>query len=151
MTVRSKQIISAFYGERPKYSYFVGCSSGGGQSVHKALQFPGDYDGIVAGAPFMNETHLEAGHVWNAQAFDGPANITRDQAAAITGAVVKHCAGRDGGLSSDNFLTDPRDCHWDPAALQCTGGADDASTCLTVPQVVAMRTFYKGPTDLRLG
>jgi feruloyl esterase len=25
MSVRSKQIIEAFYGERPKYSYFVGC------------------------------------------------------------------------------------------------------------------------------
>jgi feruloyl esterase len=151
MTVRSKKIISAFYGERPKHSYFIGCSSGGGQSVHEALQFPGDYDGIVAGAAFMNETHLEGGHVWNAQAFDGPANITGDQAAAITGAVVKQCAGRDGGLSSDNFLTDPRDCHWDPAALQCRGGPSDASTCLTSAQVVAMRKFYEGPIKPRTG
>lgn len=128
MTVRSKQIIEAFYGEPSKYSYFVGCSGGGGQAVHEALQFPGDYDGIVAGAPFMNETHLNAGHVWNSQAFDGPANITLAQATAITAAVVKQCAGKDGGLSSDNFLTDPRDCHWDPAALQCTGGPADLAT-----------------------
>jgi feruloyl esterase len=51
MTVRSKQIIEVFYGERPRYSYFVGWSSGGGQAMHEALQFPGDHDGIVAGAP----------------------------------------------------------------------------------------------------
>jgi feruloyl esterase len=45
MTVRSKQIIEAFYGVPPKYSYFGGCSTGGGQGIHEALQFPGDYDG----------------------------------------------------------------------------------------------------------
>jgi feruloyl esterase len=58
MTVRSKQIIEAFYGEPAKHSYFVGCSTGGGQALHEALQFPGDYDGIIAGAPaIMNTTH----------------------------------------------------------------------------------------------
>jgi len=150
MTVRSKQIIKAFYGERPRHSYFVGCSGGGGQAVHEALQFPGDYDGIIAGAPFMNETHLEAGHVWNALAFDGPANITATQASAITAAVVKQCAGKDGGSSSDNFLTDPRDCRWDPATLQCTG-AGDAPTCLTPPQVAAVRKLYQGPINPRTG
>jgi feruloyl esterase len=72
MTVRAKQIIEAFYGDSPKYSYFVGCSGGGGSAVHEALQFPGDYDGIVAGAPFMNVTHRSAHDLWNFQAFNGP-------------------------------------------------------------------------------
>ena len=57
MTVRSKQIIEAFYRELPRFSYFLGCSGGGGQAVHEALQFPGDYDGIIAGAPLINQTH----------------------------------------------------------------------------------------------
>src|SRR5690349_21960916 len=60
MTVRSKQIIKAFYADRPKYSYFFGCSTGGGQGIHEALQFPGDYDGIVALAPGMNLTRNAA-------------------------------------------------------------------------------------------
>jgi feruloyl esterase len=152
MTVRSKQIIKAFYGERPRYSYFVGCSGGGGQAVHEALQFPGDYDGIVAGAPAMNGTHNTAGHLWDYAAFyRSPVNVTAAQATAITAAVVKECAGKDGGLSSDNFLTDSRDCHWDPAALQCAGGAADAVTCLTAPQVAAMRKFYQGAINPRTG
>ena len=58
MTVRSKQIIKAFYGEHPKYSYLIGCSGGGGQGIHEALQFPGDYDGIAAGAP-CSTTHTK--------------------------------------------------------------------------------------------
>jgi feruloyl esterase len=148
MTVRSKQIIETFYGEPAKYSYFFGCSTGGGKGVHEALQFPGDYDGIVAGAPTHNGTHYEASLIWDYQAFNrSPVNLTTAQATAITAAVVKQCAGRDGGSSSDNFLTDPRDCHWDPAALQCTGGPADAATCLTVPQVAAMRKFYGGPIN----
>jgi feruloyl esterase len=65
--------------------------------VHEALQFPGDYDGIVAGAPFMNVTHRSAHDLWNFQAFNGPATIRLDQATAITAAVVKRCAGKDGG------------------------------------------------------
>jgi feruloyl esterase len=151
MTVRSKQFIEAFYGEPPKRSYFIGCSIGGGQAIHEALQFPGDYDGIEASAPGMNQTHSGAGNIWNAQAFDGPANITMAQATTVTAAVVKQCTGKDGGLSTDNFLTDPRDCHWDPSALQCTGGSGDAPTCLMAPQVAAVRKFYQGPIDPRTG
>jgi feruloyl esterase len=151
MTVRSKQIIKAFYGERPRYSYFFGCSTGGGQGVHEALQFPGDYDGIIAGWPQINWTHNSTSNTWNYQAFNGPAKITAAQATAITAAIVKKCARTDGGLSSDNFLTDPRECHWDPAELQCTGGAGDAATCLTAPQVAAMRKFYEGPINPRTG
>jgi feruloyl esterase len=151
MTVLSKQIIEAFYGKPPKYSYFFGCSTGGGQAIHEALQFPGDYDGIDAFAPGMNLTHNSAGNVWNGQAFDGPANITMAQASAVTAVAVKQCVGKDGGLSSDNFLTDPRDCHWDPSALQCTRRATDAPTCLTAPQVAAVRKFYEGPINPRTG
>jgi feruloyl esterase len=151
MTVRAKQIITAFYEERPNYSYFFGCSTGGGQGIHEALQFPGDYDGIVACAPQINWTHNSLSNTWNYQAFNGSAKITAEQATAITAAVVKQCAGKDHGLRSDNFLTDPRDCHWDPAALQCTGGAVDAATCLTAPQVAALRKFYEGPINPRTG
>jgi feruloyl esterase len=151
MTVRSKQIIQAFYGVPAKYSYFAGCSGGGGQAMHEVLQFPSDYDGIIAGAPSMNVTHRSAHDLWNFLAFNGAASITLDQATAITGSVVKQCVGKDGGLSSDNFLTDPRDCHWDPAALQCTGRPTDPATCLRVPQIAAVREFYQGPINPRTG
>jgi feruloyl esterase len=70
----------------------------------------------------VNNTHNAAGLIWDYAAFNGPANITAAQATAITAAIAKKCAGKDRGLSSDNFLTDPRDCRWDPAALQCRAG-----------------------------
>jgi len=40
----------------------------------------------------------------------------------INKAALAQCVGRDGGAGTDQFLTDPRDCHFDPKALLCTGG-----------------------------
>jgi feruloyl esterase len=152
MTVRAEQIIKAFYGEPPTRSYFYGCSTGGGQGVHEALQFPGDYDGIFARAPHMNRTHNGAATIWDYGAFNrSPVSITAAQMSAVNSAIVRQCAGKDGGLSSDNFLTAPRDCHWNPGALQCTGTSADTSSCLTAPQGAAMRKFYQGPINPRTG
>ena len=47
----SKAIIGSYYGTYPKYSYFFGCSRGGGQAMMEAQRYPDDFDGIVAGAP----------------------------------------------------------------------------------------------------
>ena len=51
MTVKSKTIIQAFYGNAPRLSYWNGCSTGGRQGLQEAQRFPADYDGIIAGAP----------------------------------------------------------------------------------------------------
>jgi hypothetical protein len=48
---RSKAIVRAFYGHRPSRSYFNSCSNGGRQAIVEAIQYPRDYDGILAGAP----------------------------------------------------------------------------------------------------
>jgi Tannase and feruloyl esterase len=47
----SKAIVRAFYGQGPNRSYFHSCSNGGRQALTEAERYPGDYDGISAGAP----------------------------------------------------------------------------------------------------
>src|SRR5262249_53463193 len=61
MTVKGKAITAAFYGTAPKRSYFGGCSNGGRQALMEAQRYPGDYDGIIAGAPANHFTHIAVG------------------------------------------------------------------------------------------
>ena len=59
-------------------------------------------------------------------------------------AVTAACDALDG--IADGVLADPRQCHYDPAALTC-GANDDPATCLTPPQVAAVKKIWQGPRD----
>jgi hypothetical protein len=50
MTVKAKEITSAFFSQAAQKSYFAGCSTGGQNALMEAQRFPHDYDGILAGA-----------------------------------------------------------------------------------------------------
>src|SRR5262245_685787 len=148
MTVRGKEIVQAFYRQRPAKAYFAGCSTGGQNALMEAQRFPEDYDGILAGAPAFNRTHLHMAAIslWQA-AHASPARfIQPGQLTLINKAVLAQCAGRDGGVSTDQFLTDPRVCRFDPKVLQCTGG-NVPPACLTADQVTTMRKYYAGAID----
>src|SRR5579859_7674712 len=107
MTVQAKSIIAAYYGGAPKFSYWNGCSSGGKQGLKEAQRYPADYDGIVAGAPANNWTHLEAGSLWVALAVhkDPESFIPQSKYALIHQAVLEACDSLDG--VKDGVLTDP--------------------------------------------
>ena len=50
----------------------------------------------------------------------------------------------------DGIIDDPRRCTFDPAKLLCKSGADEA-TCLTPPQVDAVKKVYEGVKNPRTG
>src|SRR5690349_6393520 len=67
--VNGKSITRAFYGQKPNYSYYVGCSKGGQQGLMEAQRYPEDFDGLVAGDPANNWTRFYAGsHLWYSMA-----------------------------------------------------------------------------------
>lgn len=140
MTVKAKQIVTAFYGTAPREAYFVGCSTGGRQGLMEAQRFPDDYNGIVSGAPAIDWPHLLTSALWNAKATlqDPESYIPRSKLPAINDASVAACDMSDG--LKDGLITDPRACTFDPKVLACNGG--DESSCLTPKQVTALATIY---------
>ena len=148
MTVRGKEITTAFYQRSADKSYFFGCSTGGQNALMEAQRYPRDYDGIVAGASAFNRTRLHAAapYGWqNTHASPGR-QIQTGQMSLINKAVLAQCAGRDDGVRTDQFLTDPRECHFDPKVLQCAGG-NLPPACLTAEQVTTMQNYYAGVID----
>ncbi|HKV05606.1 MAG TPA: tannase/feruloyl esterase family alpha/beta hydrolase [Candidatus Acidoferrales bacterium] len=146
-SVQAKVIIHAFYGKDIARSYFVGCSDGGREALMEAQRFPDDFGGIVAGAPANYWSHLLVGAVWGEKALlDDPASyIPPDKLPVLQKAAVAACDNLDG--VRDGLIEDPRQCHFDPAVVECKGS--DGPGCLTAPQVEAARKIYDGPKNPR--
>ncbi len=144
-TVKAKAIVAAFYGAAPHRSYWNGCSTGGRQALKEAQMFPGDFDGIIAGAP-GNRTALS---LWMAHALlkDPAGYIPSEKYPLIHRAAIAACDASDG--LKDGLISDPTHCHFDPGVLQCKSG--DAPDCLTAPQVAAARLVYGPARNPRTG
>lgn len=147
MTVKAKAIISAFYGDGPKRSYFAACSNGGRQALMEAQRFPEDYDGIIAGAPANSWTHLFVAGIWDLQDMqaDPASYIPTSKIAAIANAVNAACDAKDGVV--DGIINDPRECNFDPGVLLCK--AEDSGSCLTAPQVAGFKKMQAGARNAK--
>ena len=51
-----RAIVEHYYGRAPTYAYFCGCSTGGRFALVEAQRFPWDFNGIISGAPWINDT-----------------------------------------------------------------------------------------------
>jgi feruloyl esterase len=153
----SKAVISALTGNSPRFSYFVGCSDGGREALKEAQLYPDDFDGIIVGSPVNDQVgEFGSSYLYDMQVtLNGPqtdgvpnAYIPANMLALLSAPALAQCLGTDGGVKSDAFLSDPRQCLFDPAVAQCRAG-QDPSTCLTSAQVEAARKIYFGPHNHR--
>lgn len=105
-----------------------------------AQRYPEDFDGIIVGAPANNQTQLCAWRIAvETTILQEPASVVpRDKLAVVNRAVLAACDALDG--VTDGLLTDPHQCRFDPASVQCRGA--DADDCLTARQVEAVRMGY---------
>ncbi|WP_225199156.1 tannase/feruloyl esterase family alpha/beta hydrolase [Gluconobacter oxydans] len=145
----AKALTAAFYGQAPKYSYFVGCSDGGREALMEAQRYPEDFDGISAGAPAALFTVQNSFyHAWNVrgnQRADGTNILLQNRVGVLHDAVIRHCDTLSG--VKDGILEEPRACHFDPVWVQCAAGQSDTSHCLTAEETQAALRLYKGATD----
>ena len=140
MVLKSKALITAFYGKAPKLSYWNGCSTGGRQGLMEAYKYPEDFDGVIAGAPANYQTHLHAWDMMVATAVrkDDQHFVSAPKLAALNKAVLAACDGIDG--VKDSLLNDPRKCKFDPGTLLCKAGS--AGDCLTPAELEAVKLVY---------
>jgi hypothetical protein len=143
MTRVAKLVVAQFYSSAASHSYFAACSDGGREALMEAQRYPGDYDGILAGAPANNWSSLLSSAVTDTQALTAtPASfIPQKKIPAIAQAVLTQCDSLDG--VSDGILNDPRQCKFDPVTIECKNG-EDTEQCLTAAQVTSLKAIYGG-------
>ncbi|EJD47879.1 tannase and feruloyl esterase [Auricularia subglabra TFB-10046 SS5] len=134
-TVTGKALVEGYYGRAHDKSYYIGCSTGGRQGFRSVQQYPEDFDGVLAGAPVIDEVHLLATGATYAtvgQALDAPAWRL------INAEILNQCDGLDG--LHDGIIDDPDACAFVPETLLCEGAKQP--DCLSVEQVNAIRTIH---------
>lgn len=140
MTVKAKAVIQANYGAAPRLSFFNGCSTGGRQGLTEAQRYPEDYNGIIAGAPAIEWSHLQVRNiVLGVETLkDEGSYIPTAKLAAIQDASLAACDSLDG--LKDGLVDDPRKCSYDPSTLLCKEG--DSDSCLSAQQVETLKKLY---------
>jgi hypothetical protein len=77
----------------------------------------------------------------------GGAGVSQTKLNAANAAAVAACDAQDGVV--DGVIGDPRECHFDPAALVCGAkGAPTDGTCLLPQEATAIRNIWDGPREV---
>jgi feruloyl esterase len=144
--VTSKDITKDYYGRAASKSYWNSCSNGGRQGLIEAQRFPEDFDGIVANAPWVDQTGFSIGAMWNQKALTG-SGVTPGKLEMVADKVMNKCDAIDG--LKDGLIDDPRRCDFNPVrdVPACSAGADASADCLTPGQADAIAKVYSGPVS----
>ena len=157
LALKSKTLTRAFYGQKQKYSYWEGCSTGGRQGYKIAQEHPADYDGYLVGAPAFNWTRFITNELYPQIVMqrDLGAPMSTAKIDAVSAAANQACGQVNG--QSLGFILDPSQCAYDPtrdAAALCAGAAGhgvvgtntDAATCVSLAEARAINKFWYGQT-----
>ena len=144
--VTSEAIINSFYCKEAAYSYFLGCSRGGGQAMVEAQLYPQDFDGIVAGAPVHRWPAIGAKFISVSQKnYPDPKStkpiLTSDNLKLLQEYTTTQCDKLDG--LNDNIINDPRDCKIDLSKLPVCPNNQAGANCFTKEQLAVLRAVYE--------
>ncbi len=159
-TNEAKDLINRYYGRKPDYTYFMGCSTGGREAMLAAQRLPLEFDGVVSGNASFNLTRVAMNEIWSLQTVTRSAPrdatgkpqlseaFTDAQLKAVASAVLKQCDGLDG--LEDGMINDFKACRFDPASLKCgSDGSAGAQPCLSAQQVEGLKDILGGARNSR--
>ncbi len=146
--VTAKEIANRYYAQPVAKAYWNSCSNGGRQGLIEAQRYPEDFDGIVANAPWVDQTGFTIGAIWNQRAF-AQTHVSAPKLALVADRAMQVCDAVDG--LRDGLIDDPRACTFDVArdVPSCAVGNEAAATCLTPAEAVAVQKVYDGPRNGR--
>ena len=144
----SKKVATLYYGMKPLYNYWNGCSTGGHQGMDLAQNFAGEVQGILASAPAMYWTRFATAQQWGQIAMYDIAHevIAAGKLKAVQNAAIAACDRNDG--VADGIIDDPRTCTFNANANVCgQPGAPAAPNCLTPTEANAVNVMWDGPRN----
>jgi feruloyl esterase len=137
VTLAAKQLVKDYYNSTTiSHSYFDGCSNGGKMGLLEAMRYPEDYDGVIAGAPWLDPLGTSLWSLKNIQALLA-GYIPPSLFLAVDAAIQKQCDAADG--LADGLIQDPAKCSFNPDTL--------VPSVLTQRQADALKSIIQPVTD----
>jgi feruloyl esterase len=143
LVTAAQAAIQRYYGKAAERRFFLGCGIGGSEALRAAQQHPGDFHGILAGAPLLEPAARARTLRWNLDAARGHPGLGPDDLPRLHRAAIARCDADDGLV--DGLIGDPLRCRFDPRTLACDG--TDAANCLSAAAIAAAAKLYAGPPN----
>jgi Tannase and feruloyl esterase len=156
----AKEIVTAYYGNGSKFTYWFGCSTGGRQGLMEAQRYPTDFDGISVGSAVNSymAQQMSAPEDLGPQyvpgcdtrnEFCGGPQLPPANMAYLGGVVYAKCDSIDGVV--DGLIDDPRKCQIDVEKdlAHCpqetySPYTSQPTDCFTSAQRTAIKQIYAG-------
>ena len=137
--VTAKRLVTAYYGKTAAYAYFDGCSGGGRQGLVAAQRFPGDFDGIAAGAPFYDLAGIMMQY-WNNQAALAETALSAAKVEQLGNIIMDRFDAVDG--LRDGVISNPLEIDFDPA--RDLPGDETGRDGFTPAEIRTLQRLYAG-------
>lgn len=143
-----KAITEQFYGRKPIYSYWSGCSTAGRQGYMEAQKYPKDYDGILATCAAINWPKLATAAYWPQLVMNQEQTFpTQCEFDLVFESIMKQCDSLDG--LEDGVIDDPMQCEFDPHSLVGTTiSCPTENITITTATAIVIQRILEGPRDI---
>ena len=141
----AKAIARRFYQRGVDKSYYLGCSGGGRQALKEMQNYPGDYDGVIAGAPGPYMPLQSVRMMWGAllQKHRPAGALADGDWALYERRATAACDSNDG--VADGIIADPLRCNFKLSTLACKPG--QTGDCLSAPKLAMLETIVRPMPD----